>query len=528
MTAGLLNKAKRGELALQLPIGLVRNVQNIVLKNPHKEVQQRLEMIFSTFLRLKSACKVLQYFNEQKLRIPRRNHYGDLVWKTPTIAAIISTLKNPAYTGTFVYGRTRSLPQKNTSGKKAQKHLPIEQWKIIVKDKYPAYISWETFETIQAMLKDNYLEYDRNKSRGVPREGSALLHGILYCGECGHKMVVQYKQGTRYICNSLRQQYRVPVCQNIPADPVDTYVVKAFFEAISPIELDAYSQALEKQNQIEEEVDKTNRQQIQRLSYQATLAQRQYDQVDPDNRLVASELERRWESALRELKQAKEFYETKKNQQKKAVPFPQKLKESFEAIGQKLPDIWNTSVLSNVRKKALLRCLIDKVVIHRNVRDQVHTKIVWKGGATTTIQFPIQVGSFADLSSAKEMEEDILKLVSQGFSDTDIAKKLTDSGYRSPMRKHVLTSTVQNIRLKHRVLHTPSQSHPRRIPGYLTIPQTAKQLGVSNYWIHDRINNGCIQIVKEQKTKIYLFPDKPETIELLLKLKNGQINKVQF
>ena len=119
----------------------------------------------------------------------------------------------------------------------------MDQWRICVKDKYPAYISWETFEKIQAMLKDNYAEYDRNKSRGVPRPGSALLHGIVYCGECGHKMVVQYKDGTRYLCNYLRQQYRVPVCQYIPGDPIDARVVEAFFQALSPIELDAYERA---------------------------------------------------------------------------------------------------------------------------------------------------------------------------------------------------------------------------------------------------------------------------------------------
>ena len=173
--------------------------------------------------------------NIQELTIPRQNQYGDLVWKIPTVSAILSTLKNPAYAGAFVYGKTQSLPQKTKSGRCVQKQLPRSEWKIVVKDKYPGYISWQTYEKIQAMIKDNYTEYNRNKTRGIPREGSALLHGIVYCGECGHKMVVQYKTGTLYICNYLRQQYRVPVCQYIPADPVDEHVVRAFFEAISPI-----------------------------------------------------------------------------------------------------------------------------------------------------------------------------------------------------------------------------------------------------------------------------------------------------
>ncbi len=238
-------------------------------------------MVFSTFLQLKSASKVVQYINKEELTIPRRNNYKDIVWKKPTVSAIISILKNPAYAGAFVYGKTRSLPQKTECGKNAQKKLPIDQWRIIVKDKYPAYINWEVYEKIQAMLKDNYLEYNRNKTRGVPREGSALLHGIVYCGECGHKMVVQYKAGTRYLCNYLRQQYRVPVCQYIPADPIDKNVVQAFFEAISPIEIDAYDQVLEKQKQAEAQLDQAHQQQIQRLCYNVNLSQRQFDKVDP-------------------------------------------------------------------------------------------------------------------------------------------------------------------------------------------------------------------------------------------------------
>ena len=528
LTAGLLNKAKRGELALHLPIGLMRSYHGVVCKTPHQEVQQRLEMIFSSFLRLKSASKVVRHFNTQELTIPRQNQYGDLVWKKPTVSAIISTLKNPAYAGAFVYGKTQSLPQKTKCGKNAQKQLSISEWKIIVKDKYPAYISWKTYEKIQAMIKDNFAEYDRNKTRGIPREGSALLHGIVYCGECGHKMVVQYKTGTRYICNYLRQQYQVPVCQYIPADPVDKHVIQAFFEAISPIELDAYSQVLEKQKETENQIDQAHQQQIQRLRYQANLAQRQFDQVDPDNRLVASELEQRWEGALRALKEAEVSYETKKKQHCNVAKLPTELKETLKKFGQKLPEIWNTAILPTSTKKALLRCLIDKVVIHRSVRDEITIRIVWKGKATTTIQIPISVSSFAELSSAKEMEEIILKLASQGISDEEIAKQLTDKGHRSPMRSYVLSSTVQNIRLKHRLLRNASQSHPRQIPGFLTLPQIAKQVGVSKHWIYDRINNGCIQIVKDHNTKLYLFPDKTATIDLFQKLKNGNIEKIEF
>jgi len=163
-------------------------------------------LIFTTFLRLRSASKVLGFLNAHDLGVPRRDREGDVMWKKPTVAAILQILKNPAYAGAFVYGRTRSVRQDAISPRSKQIRLPMEQWRFRVNDVYPAYISWEVFERIQALLLDNYAEYDRNTTRGVPRPGAALLHGMVYCGECGHKLVVQYKGGTRYLCHFLRQK----------------------------------------------------------------------------------------------------------------------------------------------------------------------------------------------------------------------------------------------------------------------------------------------------------------------------------
>src|SRR5436190_7238790 len=157
-----------------------------------------------------------------------------------------------------------------------QVRLPMDQWKIRVNDIYSAYISWETFEQIQEMLLDNYAAYDRNQSRGVPRDGAALLHGIVYCGACGHKLLVQYKGGTRYLCNYLRQQYGVPVCQYISADAIDHAVVQAFFQALAPVELDMYARVLAAQQDQQRQLDHAHQQQLARLRYLADLAQRQF------------------------------------------------------------------------------------------------------------------------------------------------------------------------------------------------------------------------------------------------------------
>jgi hypothetical protein len=525
LTAGLLNKAQRGALALQLPIGLVRDENGQVHKNPNREVQDRIQLVFDSFLRLRSASKVLRHFNESDVFLPGRSRFGDLSWKKPRVSAILSILKNPAYAGAFVYGRTRTT--RSPSGVVSQKRLPMDQWKICLKDKYPAYVSWETFQQIQAIIQDNYAQYDRRKTRGIPRPGVALLHGLVYCGECGHKMVVQYKGASQYICNYLRQQFGVPVCQTNPTPPVDTFVVEAFFQALSPVELDAYAQAVTAQQEATQRIDHAHQQQLERLRYQAALAQRQFNRVDPDNRLVAAELENRWEAALSDLKQAEEAYALRQQNPIPLLPLPPDLQEAFSAIGQKLPEIWPQ--LPRQTKKALLRCLIDKVVVHRSPRDSLQVRIVWAGGDTTSRQIPIPVGSFDELSGAEEMERIIVDLSRQGKSDQDIAVHLTSLGHRSPMNPHkVLPNTVKIVRLKHRIFHKRSQSHPRRIDGYLTVPQISKALGFSKHWVYDRIKNGRIQVAKDGNIGLYLFPDDPATLESFKALKEGKLYNLRF
>jgi DNA invertase Pin-like site-specific DNA recombinase len=528
LNAGLLNKAERGDLGLTLPMGLVRQADGQVLIDPNQEIQDRISLVFSTFLRVKSACRVLRFFREHQLALPRPDRFGDLVWKAPSVAAILEILKNPAYAGAFAYGRSRT--GRDGTGKSITKHLPFGQWKILVKDKYPAYVSWETFERIQAMLLDNYAEYDRNKSRGVPRAGATLLHGIVYCGECGHKMVVQYKGGPEYQCNYLHQLYQVPVCQRIASQPIDDFVVQAFFQALSPIELDVYEQAMQSQAEITQQAHHVQEQQMERLRYQAALAQRQYNQVDPDNRLVAAELERRWEAALVALKQAEEQFAL--HQQAGDLPplLPPELKAAFVHIAQKLPEIWNQEELLPTRqKKALLRCLIDKVVIHHLAPDKIQTRIVWKGGATTTTIVTIPVGAFHSLSAATEIEATILELSQQGWSDEAIAQHLTQQGHSSPKNTQaVLSSTVKTIRLKHRVLIKRSQSHPRHIAGSLTIPEIANDVEVKAHWIYHLIRIGKIEITRDPQTNLYLFPDQPETLELFQQLKAGTVKYLRF
>jgi DNA invertase Pin-like site-specific DNA recombinase len=528
LTAGILSKAQRGELALPLPVGLVRDPLERVLKHPDQEIQGRIDLVFATFLRLGSVGQVVRRFNDEKLFLPRKDCFGDIHWRPPTIASVSSLLQNPAYAGAFVYGRTRSASKPGSARRSVPQRLPMEQWKICIRDKYPAYIDWATYERILAMIRDNHSDYDRKQTRGVPRAGKALLHGIVYCGECGHKMVVRYKHGPHYLCDFPRQHHRGAVCQYLPGDAIDDWVVELFLAALAPAELDVYTKALTTFGQQEEQVQRARQQQIERLRYQARLAERQFNQADPDNRLVAAELEKRWETALQEVKQAEEAWEREQQQWPSLDHLDAQTKEAWHAAGQQIPQLWRDGHFTQQQKKALLRCLIDKVVVHRSAADSVQCRVVWKGGATTSTDLPVAVRALTRLSNHQVMEATILKLARRGQSDEAIAYHLTEQGYRSPKHRMVLPSTVQTIRLRHRLLVKRSQAHPRHIAGYLTVSQIAVALRVAPHWIYDRIHNGTIQVEVDAERKLFLFPDRPRTLTLFKQLRAGKLQNLRF
>jgi DNA invertase Pin-like site-specific DNA recombinase len=528
LTAGLLSKAERGELALLLPVGLVRGPQGVVTKHPDREVQERIGLVFTAFLELGSIGKLLRCFRDHGLAVPRLDQAGAVTWRTPTHNMIAGILKNPAYAGAFVYGRTRSCHTTYASGKLVTARCPMAEWKVVVTDRYPAYVDWAEFERIQAMLRDNYAEYTRQQTRGVPRDGAALLQGSVWCGRCGHKMAVEYKNGNRYVCNVLQRTQAGHLCQHLPADPIDACVVAAFFAAVSADELQVWIRAQDARRQAEEALERAEAQQAERLRYQALLAERQFNRVDPDNRLVASELEHRWEVALRELRQAEEGLAQRRASHNETDALGAKERNDFLALAAELPSIWQQPGMDRAHKKALLRCLIDKVILQRTARERIDIRIVWHGGEVSEEHIEPRVRGLDAFSHSAEMQARMLELARQGLTDAEAAKVLTTEGYRSPRGSRVLPRTVQNFRHRHRVLRGASRTHPQHIPGWLTMAELARQLQVSRYWIERRIHDGTIRIVWDAEAKRYLFPDTKATIAALQQLKSGKTDHIHI
>jgi hypothetical protein len=274
----------------------------------------------------------------------------------------------------------------------------MSEWKIVVKDRYRVYLDWDGFERVQAMLRDNHAEYERNKTRGVPRDGAAVLQGIVWCGQCGHKMAVQYKNANRYVCNYLLRTQGGQLCQHLPADLIDARVVEAFLAAIGPAELEKWARAKDARQQTRDAANRAEAQQVERLRYQALLAERQYNRVDPDNRLIAAELERRWEAALRELRQAEDALARRQAEACKPEALSDEEQYDFLALGARLPEIWRRPQVNRERKKAMLRSLIDKVILQRVTRDRITIRIVWRGGEVSQLEVEPRVHAASALS----------------------------------------------------------------------------------------------------------------------------------
>ena len=527
LLAGVQNKARRGELVVALPAGLTRLEDGRVVKDPNIQVQEAIELVFNSLLDLKSVGKVLRHFTEHELRIPKRHRNREVQWRPATAARILAILHNPAYAGAFAYGRRRVVHKPDGSGPH-YKSLAMKDWKVLLKDRYPAYVSWETFERIQSILSDNYATYQK-MSRGISRQGAALLQGLVYCGCCGHKMGTTYKDGPHYRCDYDRYRKKLPTCQYVAAQPVDKCVVGCFFEALTPAELDVYNQAMKARNNQWSEIQAAQERELQRLRYEVDLARRQYERVDPDNRLVAGELERRWESALRELRDTEERFAKARSERDKVVPLhiPHELQKAFQSLGQSLPSLWQQDNLSDSQRKEFLRCLINKVVLRREQKQEnVLVRIVWRGGAVSERDVSVPVASNRNLSRFEEMEAKILELEAEGKSDQEIAQLLTQQGFHSAHSDKVPVSTVQNVRYKHRRIHRYRGPKPRKVAGYLTVSQVAKRLGVKSQWLYYLIRRGKIDIELDGQKKMYLFPDRPEVLEDLQRLRDGKLDRV--
>jgi DNA invertase Pin-like site-specific DNA recombinase len=447
---GRWNKARKGQLGRSLPTGYIKDTDGKWVKDPDVQVQERLTYIFGLFRKLGVARQVLCTLRQEKLKIPARiwggPRHGQLDWKQPTLGAVMRILRNPSYSGTYVYGQwgydcSRRYAK---TGKARPRLRDRSEWTVSIAGHHEGYLSWEEFLENDRHLRQNWF---RGVTRGAPREGHALLQGIVWCGRCGSKMHVNSYSARDvrrpgYLCTAAySNEGASKTCQCMSAGPIDDTVVAVFLDSMAPAQLEIGLKVI---SQLQEEKRAMRRQwelQLKQARYEAELAQRQYDAVDPDNRLVAQTLEKRWNEKLEVLHKLEMVFSKAQAQANFTVTAAEEMR--IRSLAQDLPRLWNARTTTDRERKQLLRYAISEVQLD-GVEEQgkIQIRITWRSGAVTVHKIArLPIGSWAPRTSDVVVER--IRTLSPDHVAAEIAVRLTLEGLRSaqgkPLRaQHVL------------------------------------------------------------------------------------------
>jgi DNA invertase Pin-like site-specific DNA recombinase len=499
---GERQKAARGELRMALPAGLARNSAGAIVLNPDEEVQARIRLVFVEFRKLQSAKAVTMALRRADLQVPVRPLVGpaphEVVWREANTARILQVLKNPAYAGAYVYGRRRQDPCCSRPGatRRGTAVVAIEDWPVCLREAHAAYISWGDFMANQKRLADNVIRYNADQP-GVARRGSALLQGIVLCGRCGRHMSLHYS-GLRgdypvYKCAADRRLTGQPSCQEVRAMAVDSEVERLIFEAIRP---DRIALAVATIGQLEDEARQLERQwslKRERARYEVERARRQYDAVEPENRLVARSLERQWEDKLRQSEGIEHAYERWRSEQ--AVLITDADRNELEALADGVPKIWNAPTTTAADRKQILRILIRNVTLdQKRDRGLVWIKVVWQTGATSEHYVRRSVQSYRQHADLGRLRQRIDELNAERKMDAEIATILNREGFVPARGTSFSSESIFCLRKQWNIPTVKingSDENPDRWPdGTYSVRGAAEALGITEQTVFKWLSRG--------------------------------------
>ncbi|NQU62946.1 MAG: recombinase family protein [SAR324 cluster bacterium] len=508
---GTLNKAARGELKLRLPIGLVYDLKDKVVLDPDSQVAHSLRLFFKTYRRTGSVHRTVKEFAQKKIPFPRREHSGpykgEVVWGSLTHSRANYILHNPRYTGAFVFMRRKHV-LKTLDGKYDIKWLPQDQWHTLIKSAHEGYISFQEYEENQERLQKN-----RIKNSGPnypPREGNALLQGIVFCGKCGRKMTVRYtKQADglkpRYECPGQGHIFCEPTCQSIAGRSIDEAIGKLLVETMSPLALEV---TLAVQKELQERIEETDAlrlKQVQRIGYEIDLARKRYMNVDPENRLVADELEADWNTQLIAYREAKSEY--KRKREKDLEVLDDQTKARILELTTDFKKLWNDPKTPARDRKRMIRLLIEDVMLIRS-KEGLTLKIRFKGGAFRVLQLPNPKSSWELGKTDQKTVQQIDRLLSE-HTYLEIAAILNESGVLSGQGNVFDSRRVNKTRLAYGL---KNRYQRLREQGYLTAKEAACKLGLSSSGLRARRIEGRLKLkavkVNDFGQHLYEDPDK--------------------
>lgn len=493
----LLQKIHRGEVLWRVPIGYVRTADNRIETTPDRQVQDAIRGLFAKFAELGSARQVLLWYREQQLPVPTFSADSggrEVVWRLPVYGRIISILKNPVYAGAFVFGRsrTKTVILEGRARKSAGHYVPQEQWSLLIQDHHPGYITWENYLRNHELLATNArMEGRMGTARtGAAKAGPALLAGLLRCGRCGRKLHVGYSgqrgRVPRYFCRGAHLNHGRDWCISFGGLRSDELVVATVLEALQPIGVQASLDAWEQLQSGEDQNRRALELALEKAQYEADRARRQYDAVDPENRLVADELENRWNNALQHVAEL-EARLSAAEQARQALTDHQRRR--LLELGADLQHLWSHPDAGAALKKRILRTVLTEIVV--DVHDQpprVMMRLHWSGGVHTELVVPRNHTGHHRYCTDRRVV-DLIGDLAKVCEDFAIAAILNRLGYRTGLNNPWTEARVRALRSYHGIPGLP----PGTERPWLTREQVAQHFGVSGRFIVSLIKRGILR-----------------------------------
>jgi DNA invertase Pin-like site-specific DNA recombinase/predicted DNA-binding transcriptional regulator AlpA len=497
LDGGIRNKAARGELRRGLPVGFIWGEQDgEVLFHPDEAVTSAIRTVFERFAEFGSARRVWLWFRSEGLSFPLQTTPaglpGPIRWVIPTYTALHHILTNPVYAGAYTYGKTKYERYIDEHGavRKRIRHLPMEQWAVLIPDHHPGFIDWATFQANQARLDSNTRPQPHH-SGGAVREGSALLQGLVTCGHCGRRLHVHYRgrnSAPGYHCAGKDLvNGRGVYCLNVGGTLIEQAVAHAFLEAITPAAIEATRLSVEQLQSNHDAALSQWRLEVERTRYEAERAERRYRTVEPENRLVARGLETEWENRLRDLAAA-EMELRRREQQRPSAVSPEQL-QAIQRLGSDIRQVWTAPTTTDRDRKELLRTLLEEVVLNlKRAEGQAHLTLRWRGGAITTLD--VAVPRFQPMGPRTDEDTiSLLRRLAALYPDEVIAGIFNRQGRKTATGERFTANQVGSLR---RYRNIPRFQPPDEPPSgeLVSIRKAAQILGMNTSSIHRWLADG--------------------------------------
>ena len=451
MEQGRLSKARRGELAVPLPSGYVRRPAGEVALDPDEQVQRVVHLIFRKFAELGTRNAVLRYLVQHHvqlgIRVREGPGKGELAWRRPNRMTLQNLLKNPIYAGAYAYGRRQVDPRTAQPGRPGtgRRVIDPDEWYVLLQDRCPAYISWAQYERHLARLKANQA---RAEEVGVARKGAALLAGLVVCAKCGRRLHVRYggrRHRHTYVCSRLMSDYGGETCQQLAGPPLDDLLSRWVLGALAPAALELSLEAATNVERERADLVRLWQQRLERAAYEAARAGRQYRRCEPENRLVARQLERDWEAALATHQHLQEEYRRFEQQQPRLLTAAEQA--AIRRLAQDIPALWAAETTTTAERKEIIRQVVERVVVDaEGSSERVRVRVTWAGGAQTAGELIRPVARLTQLSYYPQLCARARALAGEELTAEAIAARLNAEGYRPPKRReHFGRQGVQEL-----------------------------------------------------------------------------------